>query len=763
MESQMKHSLVILIVLSSILSISAQEFDTLQSRNVYGTNWWGKVQLKRDHKKVTVHETYLEIEEEVELSPIEGYEGEPEESQKNSLEISGQFPLPKSSVVTGAIVWDGEKILKSKLKPLPEADKEFNDTLNNGDEWVPSPQDPMQIGLAYRGTAVEQNDIYDFRIYPARWGSSRRLRIRYLLPIRNVNDIPTMYIPKVFADAISSDAQRLPQEYSVDLKGADGITSVTLMSETSTFSRPLSESPITLIQPHDGSPMLRIERPDFDVEGLSITTKIDTGDLAGEFRHFYSTVPNELFLKAGLKREVVFLWRWENENSFVNWKNQDKYLSSYGVKAVKQAKNILDATYKLLDGKAGVGMVLDRSEDSPDTVFNMAYRSTKEADTLINYLQYLIQDDGKNITDEISGYEVTNETEGDSLTSEEIDSISRAGKADFEVAIESIKTLFSPDEKVVKHVVLITVGKRKTDVQKTYIDSIAGLDGVTFSCYGTDNVFSNGYWPGVNLRTIHQSRKLIQGENMNGYRFPRSRTANFVLYMPSSKKTHSIQITGKKDGVTTYYDRIQFTGHATDWLSEVTWTAQDAYGATLASITQTPKEIFSENDTNLVMLWGGSSSGPISEKITTGAIGCLVGFVDESYSLLAMNEDSVTQIMKELLEDGGDIENLTEDEIIKATPITSDKTAVSLRGLQSVIATGAGVKFTLDIGSSQNASLVIYDLKGRVIMRFTHEQLKGITELIWDGKSLAGSSVSTGMYVARLTMDNYSRTVKFVR
>lgn len=756
----MKHSLLMLIVLLSILSISAQEFDTLQSKNVYGASWHGKVRLKRDHKKVTVHETYLEIEEEVEISPIEGNHGEPAKSQKNSLEISGQFPLPKRSVVTGAIVWEGDKILKSKLKPLPDADEEFDDTLSNGDEWVPSPQDPMQIGLAYRGTTYEQNDIYDFRIYPARWGSSRRLRIRYLLPIRNVKDIPTMYIPKVFADAISSDRQRLPKDYSVDLKGADGITSVTLKTETSTFSIPLTELPISLIQPHDGSEMLRIERPEFDVEGLSITTKIDTGDLAGEFRHFYSTVPDELFLKAGLKREVVFLWRWENENSFVHWKDQDKYLSIYGEKAVKQAKNIRDAAYKLLDGKAGVGMVLDRSENTQDTVFNMAYRSTKEADSLLGYLDYLIQDDGQNITDEISGYEVKNEGEGDSLTAEQIDSLSQDGKDDFEIAIESIKTLFNPDENIVKHVVLITVGKRKTDVQKDYITEISGLEGVTFSCYGTDNKFSNGYWPGVNLRKIHQDNKLVHGENMDGYRYPKSKKANITLNMSSSRKTHHIKIT---DSVTTSYDRIQFTGHADDWLSEITWTAQDEYGTPLASITQTPKEIFSENDTNLIMLWGGSSSDPVSEKITNGAIGCLVGFVDESYSLLAMNEDSLSQSMKELLEDGGDIENLSEDEIFKATPIVSDNTNVSLRGLHSVISTNAGIRFSLNIKSSQNSSLIIYDLKGRVVMRFTHEQLQGITELIWDGKSLAGNSVSTGMYVARLTMDNYSKTVKFVR
>jgi len=740
---------------------------TLISQNVSGTFWQGEVRVDRDHKKVTVHETYLEIEEEVELAATEGWRGAPPEATQNALEITGEFLLPAKAVLIGAVLWEGDHILKANLKTRIEASSEYADSVDHNWEWVPSPTDPMLIALTQRGNDLDEtySDRYEFKLFPVQWGMTRRLRIRYLIPVRSRDGIPELFVPRVFAHAAGKGSDHRPEDYTLELKGAPGVTSVSLTDHGTTFTRPLSSSPLTLIQEYEDSWAVTIDRSDFDTAGIMEKTTVDDGVLAGEYLHYYSTVPDELFLQAGLKREVVFLWRWENENSLVRWSGQNKYLSNFGRKALSQTRNIKSATKRLLDAKAGVGMVVDRSEGSQDTVFHIGYEGNAEADSMLNYLEYLSENNGNAFLAEISGYEVTNEhDDGDTLSAEALDSISLAGHEDFQIVIDSINTIFSPSDLVVKHVVVITVGKRKTDNNIVYTNSIDGLEGVTFSCYGTDSKYADGYWPGVDMKNIAQKRRLTNGESLYGYYFPKAKEVNFTLYLKSERAMQGFSITGKTDGDASYYNRVSFTGHAAEsWSDTVLWYAQDHEGNELASVVQVPEVTSSVNDTNLIMLWGGSSSSPYSETIKSGSIGHLVGFVDESYSLLAMPYDSVSQEVQDALENGGDIGNLQEDEIFGPTEIVTDMTSVAVQGFHSAITTSMGVKFEINIGAAQNATLYIFDLRGRLVMQFSEEQLAGQSTIFWDGTSLSGGSVGTGMFVAHLSMAGYSKSIKFIR
>ncbi len=759
----MKFHRITALILTALLPTLAA---SLISQNVNGAFWEGKVRVDRDYKKVTVHETYLEIEEEVELSAEEGWRGAPPEASQSSLEISGHFALPNKAVLIGAVLWEGNQILKANLKTRVAASNEYTDSVDHNWEWVPSPTDPMLIAMSKRATSIEEDDSYEFKLFPVVWGMTRRLRIRYLLPVRTESGVPKLSIPQVFVDAVGGFGNEIPQNYTLELKGAPGVESVKLRDDSNTFPYQLSSSPLTLIQEYRNGSHLKIDLDDFDTAGVMLSTIIDDGGvLDGEYLHYYSTVPNELFVDAGLKREVVFLWRWENENSFVEWYDQTKYLSNFGKKALSQAKNIRGAAVSLLNAKAGVGMVVDRSEGSEDTLFHIGHEGNAEADSLLDYLNYLSSSNGDALLAEISGYEVTNEhDDGDTLTAEQLDSISLVGNDEFQIVVDSIKTLFSVDENVVQHVVVITVGKRKTDNNIVYTDSIKGLNGVTFSCYGTDSKYADGYWPGVDMRNIASRRRLIDGNPLNGYYCPKAIDVNFKLSLKSAQASKAFVITGKSDGDATYYDRVSFTGHAAEsWNDTVIWQAYDTDGNELASVIQTPEITSTVNDTNLIMLWGGSSSSPYSETMKSGSIGYLVGFVDESYSLLAMPYDTVSQEVEDALENGGDIENLKEDEIFGPTAIVTDITSVASSGFYSAISTSMGVKFELNIGTARNATLYIFDLRGRLVMQFTQDQLTGQSSIMWDGTSISGGSVGTGMFVAHLSMDGYAKSIKFIR
>ena len=64
---------------------------------------------------------------------------------------------------------------------------------------------------------------------------------------------------------------------------------------------------------------------------------------------------------------------------------------------------------------------------------------------------------------------------------------------------------------------------------------------------------------------------------------------------------------------------------------------------------------------------------------------------------------------------------------------------------------------------TSDVSLVIYNLKGREVRRFSEtSQAAGWVNLRWDGTSNNGEPVSTGVYLCRMVAGNYTRTIKMV-
>lgn len=67
------------------------------------------------------------------------------------------------------------------------------------------------------------------------------------------------------------------------------------------------------------------------------------------------------------------------------------------------------------------------------------------------------------------------------------------------------------------------------------------------------------------------------------------------------------------------------------------------------------------------------------------------------------------------------------------------------------------------LSETSDVSLVIYDLKGREVRRFSETaQAAGWVDLVWDGTTNNGEPVSTGVYLCRLVAGNYSKTIKMV-
>ena len=62
-----------------------------------------------------------------------------------------------------------------------------------------------------------------------------------------------------------------------------------------------------------------------------------------------------------------------------------------------------------------------------------------------------------------------------------------------------------------------------------------------------------------------------------------------------------------------------------------------------------------------------------------------------------------------------------------------------------------------------NVSLVIYDVRGQVVQTITSDhQTAGWYDVVWNGHTSNGKTISTGIYFARLVAGDYSQVVKML-
>ncbi len=68
-----------------------------------------------------------------------------------------------------------------------------------------------------------------------------------------------------------------------------------------------------------------------------------------------------------------------------------------------------------------------------------------------------------------------------------------------------------------------------------------------------------------------------------------------------------------------------------------------------------------------------------------------------------------------------------------------------------------------DLPKAANVTLIIHDILGREVVRLVDQHMQaGSHQAIWDAKDHAGRAMSTGIYIARLSTLEYSKSIKMV-
>jgi hypothetical protein len=142
-----------------------------RSQSTQGPTWLGTAFIQKEEFNITVYPDYLDVE----LNWEFGIGGSEPASYKDALEIVGNLNLEKNSTVVGMLLWNGDKILKAKLKTKDQARKEYETVVDRNSPVPPRPRDPVILEWV-------REDNYDISIFPVAWGGFRKLRLRYLIP-----------------------------------------------------------------------------------------------------------------------------------------------------------------------------------------------------------------------------------------------------------------------------------------------------------------------------------------------------------------------------------------------------------------------------------------------------------------------------------------------------------------------------------------------------------------------------------------------------
>jgi hypothetical protein len=249
----------------------------------------GSCQLESNKIKLTVSPFHVDVEEEAVIAT----RGSVNWGDPNTLEIVGEFTLTKGTAFRSLLLWNGQRILKAKLKERNAADSAYQQVVDRE-----IPRDPALVEMTGDNT-------YRFRIYPVGINGSRKIRVLYSVPYQVYNEGPQFRITTVFTAGADQTPTQIPVEIrnSAQTKG-NYILSYGSIRKTvdfgATYQIPFGNlvqvqsywngwyyNQQTAVQP-------LILTPDTVTTSMAYTTKVDSGRAAGNYATIFASRPDSI-------------------------------------------------------------------------------------------------------------------------------------------------------------------------------------------------------------------------------------------------------------------------------------------------------------------------------------------------------------------------------------------------------------------------------------------------------------------------------------
>lgn len=618
-----------------------------RSQSTQGAQWMGTATIEQEEFRITVHPNYLDVE----LDWTFRVGGTAPEKFQDALEIVGNLNLAKNSVVVGMLTWWKGDILKGKLKTQDMARADYESVVQRDADAPPPPRDPVLIEY---GWGI---DNYDISIFPATFGETRKVRLHYLVPGNSIGGTVKMPYPHAFTSNAKVSVQAGSDIASYKVEAGNEIVPF-----DNKVPQRLSETAFAFGSHGMGGttgPTINYLVPVLtgDSSGSRFyVAEITQGNLQAQAGHIVVMDAQKIIAKSNLKEDFVILWRWSHLS----------LLEAYAGQIVSQSQLLKSFLGKLQGADKRAALIIDK-EGGERITFSLAKQNDAGYLKMVAYL------------DSLAKLTVVEPPQATTRPNYNLAADVKQAQSDFEAAIQAAMALFENNDHV-RHLLLLTAGPQiiysNTGSVTLKLDSTLHVGSFTEYAKNlvTDRVIAPEdqivYWPGINPSPVLTKQTLnlgIEAIVSNG-----SKQCTLSVASPADPKA---SYSGSRSEI----EKHVFSKPAL--IPKIQWTITQE-NKVVATFEENAQAIPVENELALAQMLGASRALiPMTETLPR-SLAATVGFIDSTYSLVALEEDKLSPadaakyanagvpdlLAADIHGTASDLENLAAADWLKANP-----------------------------------------------------------------------------------------------
>jgi hypothetical protein len=576
-----------------------------RSQSTQGDPWQGTAEIIREHYNITVFADYLDVELEWEIKAG----GTAPAAYKDALEIVGNLNLADNSVVVSMITWYKDKILKGKLKSNKVAREQYENVVQRSSDAPPPPRDPVLLEYI-------RDDNYDISIFPVEFGKTRQVRIRYLIPAFEVNGVNKIAYPHAFTN-----------NATVSIKSGTGIkgycveTAINIVPYFIEEPVLLDRSKFEFMPYRSGSGKESIEYivPELENEpagSVIYSGSFSTESWSGEVSHVVTMSADKALLKTSIPQDFVILWRW----------NHPEVLVKYAGQIVRQSKQLISFLNTL--GANGKRAALIVSMQGGERVtFELGAPGSDEFKKMMKWL------------DDVCKHDVVEPEMNASVQKEIPFDIDKAVR-EFNEALQATLNMFDSGTPALKQLIVLTAGPRLVTNYTAKLPDLLWNKSIAIKTLDSYDTESNAsikesvgwdeimYWPGIDIN------KFLQLD---------SSKVNVTATVSNGKTFYTLKVSPQKDSACSYCGMMTTTeAHLFSnpaLKKEIKWRVEQ--GDYAVEFVESPTVVSMTDGLQYARLIGSSKYlNPLAD-VMPSSIASSVGFIDDKYSLVALEEDAL--------------------------------------------------------------------------------------------------------------------------
>jgi hypothetical protein len=577
-----------------------------RSQSTQGAQWMGTAEIEAEEFRITVHPDYLDVE----LDWLFRVGGQAPEKFQDALEIVGNLNLVRNSTVVGMLTWWNGDILKAKLKTSKTARADYEAVVQRDADAPPPPRDPVLIEYGWG------LDNYDISIFPAKFGDTRKVRIHYLVPASAIGGAVKIPYPYAFTEnaKVSIQAGSDIESYRIEA----GKEIAPFANKT---PMPLDQARFSVRSYGGSSTAARVQ---YIVPVLAKEPEgsrfyvgaVDQPDLKGQAAHIVVKDAQEIIAQSDLKEDFVILWRWSHT----------ALLNAYAGQIVGQSKLLKELLAKLAGANKRAALIIDK-EGGERITFALAKAGDPGHAKMLAYL------------DSLAALAVKDPPIIANKPNYQLAADVKQAQSDFESALQAALDLFEENGNI-RHLLLLTAGpqliydysgtialKPDSAIQVGALAEYAEHLDLGAAVNPEDRIL---YWPGINPSAILSRTTLnlgIEAVVSNGNQL----CTLSVAAPPDSKNPYL----GSKSEI----EKHVFS--SPDLLPKINWTITRE-GKILSRFEETAS-IVPVGNAQALAQWLGASRAltPMAARLPR-SMAAAAGFVDSTYSLVALEEDKLS-------------------------------------------------------------------------------------------------------------------------